>query len=208
MRQRPYPETIPVLASFWLKAVFERGYGLRRWKQLNSLLRRVLSQQRLDEFSRQAILDIQTWIQQAVLTTRELPPFPHPRLDGTCATLTSDRLPVFIRRLLNEWLPVEVARLLITESVPSLTQEDGMPVLAVGRALERLLVREYLSPGTLEMLLQPELFSPHYVYPADLEMLQDVVLSLLGRTSAPLPSVMPATLLCVSPEAPLPSAAT
>src|SRR5690348_1039218 len=100
MRQRPYPETIPVLASFWLKAVFERGYGLRRWKQLNSLLRRALSQQRLDEFSRQAILDIQTWIPQTVLTTREPPPFTHPRLDGICVTLTSDQLPVFIRRLL------------------------------------------------------------------------------------------------------------
>ena len=110
--------------------------------------------------------------------------------------MTSERLTAFIVRLLNEWLPAEVARLLIDESESAAIQDSGIPVQAIGSAIERLLVREHLSRGTLEMLLEPELLSPEYVYPADLEILRDVVLSMLGRTAAPIPSVMPATLLC------------
>jgi hypothetical protein len=97
---------------------------------------------------------------------------------------------------LNEWLPVEAARFPIG---------GGIPALAIGRALEALLVREHLSPRALEMLLQPELFSPHDVYPAYAEILQDVVLSLLGRTWAPPQSVMPASLLCVASDSRLPA---
>jgi hypothetical protein len=120
------------------------------------------------------------------------------------APLNSEWLAPYIGRLLNEWLPVEVARLLVNESESTVPQY-GIPVLTIGRALERLLVRERLSPQTLEMLLHPELLSPQYVYPADAEILRDVVLSLLGRIWVPPPSVMPATLLCVAPGSPLPA---
>jgi hypothetical protein len=107
-------------------------------------------------------------------------------------------------RLLNEWLPVEVARLLVNEDA-SLPADSGIPALAIGRALEGLLVREHLSPRALEMLLQPEPFSPRSVYTAEAEILQDVILFLLGRMS-PFPrSVMPATLLCVAPDSLLPA---
>jgi hypothetical protein len=74
----------------------------------------------------------------------------------------------------------------------------------IGRALEGLLVRERLSPRALEMLLQPQLFSPRYVYPADAEISQDVILFLLGRKWASPGSVMPAELLCVAPDSLLP----
>jgi hypothetical protein len=53
------------------------------------------------------------------------------------------------------------------------------------------------------MLLQPELFSPKYVYPADGEILQDVILFLLGRMSASPRSVMPASLICVAADSQL-----
>jgi hypothetical protein len=196
MRQRRYPETIPVLASYWLKTVYASGYGHRHWKKLNRLVKRSLGEQLPNAPSRQAIVNIQTWIQQTALLTRQPSRPQSPRSERICATLDSDLLQPYINRLLNEWLPVEAARLPIG---------GGIPALATGRALEGLLVRERLSPRALEMLLQPELFSPHDVYPADAEILQDVVLSVLGRTWAPPQSVMPAALLCVASDSRLPA---
>jgi hypothetical protein len=192
MRQRRYPETIPVLASYWLRTVYASGYGRRHWKKLHRLLKRALGDLP-DAPSRQAIEDIQTWIQQTVFLTRQPPQPKSPRSERICATLSSDLLQPYINRLLNE---VQAARFPI---------DGGIPALAIGRALEGLLVRERLSPRALEMLLQPELFSPHDVYPADAEILQDVVLSLLGRTWAPPQSVMPAAVLCVASDSRLPA---
>src|SRR6516225_343121 len=63
IRQRLYPETLPVLAFYRLKTVSARGYGSRQWKELNRLLKRTLGQQPLDEPSCQAMVDIQAWIQ-------------------------------------------------------------------------------------------------------------------------------------------------
>jgi hypothetical protein len=40
----------------------------------------------------------------------------------------------------------------------------------------------------LELLLEVEWFSPKYTYPAHVEILLDVVLTLLGRTTAPAPT--------------------
>ena len=203
LRQRLYPETIPVLTSYWLKTVCASGYERRRWRELDGLLRSALGEQLPNDSSRQAIIDVQAWIQQTVLLAGRTPRFLPPRLDPVRSSLTSERLAAYIGRLLNEWLPGELARLLVNESESSIPQDDGIPVLAIGEALERLLVREHLSPATLEMVLQPELHSPQCVYPADAEILRDVVLWLLGRTWAPRPSVMPATLLCVAPGSPL-----
>src|SRR6185369_17820076 len=112
-------------------------------------------------------------------------------------TPKSEQLEPYIRRLLNPWLVAEVACLLINQSESGVPQDGGIPVLAIATSLERLLLRDRLSPGTLEMLLQPDLVSPRDVYPADAEILTDVVLALLGRTWAPTPPVMPATLLGV-----------
>ena len=39
IRQRQYPESIPVLASYWLKTVYASGYTLRQWNELNPLLK-------------------------------------------------------------------------------------------------------------------------------------------------------------------------
>jgi hypothetical protein len=205
LRQRLYPETLPVLASYWLKTVSASGYGRRQWKELNGLLKRALSEQFLDGPSRQAIVDLQTWIQQTLLLTGQAPRPKPPRSERICATLSSDLLQPYINRLLNEWLPVEVAHLLVDEDASSLPADGGIPAMAIGRALEGLLVRERLSPRALEMLLQPEPFSPRCVYTAEAEILQDVVLSLLGRTWASPRSVMPATLLCVAPDSLLPT---
>jgi hypothetical protein len=47
MRQRLYPETIPVLASYWLKTVYAAGHERAWWKELNDLLRQVLREELL-----------------------------------------------------------------------------------------------------------------------------------------------------------------
>lgn len=204
MRGRFYPETIPVLASFWLKTVVARGYGLRQWKQIDRLLNKALSDQRLTEFARRGIIDIRSWIERAILLTGQAPHRPSGQSDGARVTLSSERLAPYAARLLNQWLPIELARMLVKENVFPFAEGDAVPVLAIGSALEALLVRERLAPSAVEALLQPDLLSPHDIYPADAEMLQDVALSLLGRTSAPPPSVMPAALLCIPADSPLP----
>jgi len=203
MHHRLYPETTPALASYWLKTVYSGGYSVRRWKELDRLLELALAEP-LPDPSRDALIDIRNWIQETIVVADQKPASVTPRLQPVRASFSSEQLTAYIVRLLNEWLPVEVARLLVQES-ESTVEQDGIPVLAIGKALERLLVREHLSQATLEMLLEPELLSPGYVYPADMEILRDVVLSLLGRTWAPISSVMPATLLCVAPDSHLPA---
>jgi hypothetical protein len=199
-RQRRYPETLPVLAYYWLKTLHTSGYGPRQWKNLSRFLRLALGEQLPDSPSHQAIVSVQTRIQQTVFS-RKQPTRPEVmRSEHICGTLSSDLLAPYVRRLLNEWLPAEAVRLLVNENGSTRPSDGGIPPLVIGRALEGLLVRERLSPRALEMLLQPELFSPHYVYPADAEILQDVILFLLGRIWASPWSVMPAEVLCVTPD--------
>jgi hypothetical protein len=199
MRQRYYPETIPVLASYWLKTVYASGYTRRQWNELNHLLKPPIGEDLLDRASREVISDIQKWIAESIIRngwTRECqapPPGPvRPPFD-------CERLAPYVARLLNEWVPVEVARMSLKESeceIPS----GGIPVLVFGSALERLLAREHLSRGTLEMLVEPGKISPEYVYPAEAEILRDVALSLLGRTQVPAPNVLPAVPLYWAPQ--------
>ena len=195
VRQRLYPETIPVLASFWLKTVYWNGYTRRQWRELDKLLKTTsLTGTPVAEHWQQAVADIRNWIRGSADQPKE------PQSDwraslGRRSALAPEALAAYTVRLLNEWLPLEVARLLVREP------ESGIPVLTIGRALERLLLRDRLSSTTLEALLNPNLLSAQLAYPADLEMLRDVVLFLLGRTVGRAPVSLPATLLAVTPEA-------
>jgi hypothetical protein len=204
MHQRWYPETSPVLVSYWLKTVYCRGYELRWWKKLLAALRQAVAEEFASSAaSRRALVELQTWIEQTVLSAGAPPQAESPRMEAARNHLDPERLAPYVARLLNEWLPVEVARLLVDESESPMWQEGGIPVLATAKALERLLVRERLSMRTLEMLLERGLLGPQLVYPADAEILRDVVLALLGRTEGPAPPVMPATLLAVAAESAL-----
>lgn len=203
MRQRQYPETIPVLASYWLKTICVAGHNRAWWKRLNHLMKKVLREPSFSVPSRDALTDIQNWIEQSGVLTHDTPDAPPPRLEPFRPNPRSEWLGPYIARLLNEWLPAEVAHMLVNDS-DSIPLSNASSVLAAGKALERLLVREHLTPQTLEMLLQPELFSPWYIYPAHAEMLRDVVLFLLGRTCSPPLPVMPATLLGVVAGSALP----
>jgi hypothetical protein len=204
MRQRLYPETIPVLAAYWLRTVYGARHERAWWKELNDLLRQVLREQLLDNPCREALIDIQSWVQETGLRSGKMPGAPASKLEPLRANPKPEHLAPYLRRLLNQWLLAEVARLLVNGSESGIPQDGGIPVIAIATSLERLLLRDRLSPGTLELLLQPDLVSPRDVYPAHAEILADVVLSLLGRTWAPTPRVMPATLLGVAAGSPHP----
>ncbi len=208
LRQRQYPETIPVLASYWLKTVYRSGYTRHEWKGLNDLLKHAIGGDlvegpALDRASLGALREIQNWIEDTIFPNGRSSHSPPPRSVGPVRPgLPSDRLAPYIIRLLNEWLPAEVARMPAGES-ESEVQSSGIPVLVFGKALEHLLVREHLSPETLEMLAAPGGISLEHVYPADTEILRDVALSLLGRTQAPAPNVLPAAPLYGAPQSSL-----
>lgn len=205
MSRRCYPETIPVLASYWLKTVYDSGRTRDWWKDLDSCVAHALKEETLGVPAVEALREIQAWIHQMGFhcdtargdVPKRITPFrPDPR---------PEYLASYVYRLLNEWLWQEVSWLLVNERESFPAADGGIPVLAVGKALERLLVRESLSPAGLEMLLQPQLLATRWTYPAEMEILQDVVLSLLGRTSSPGLPVMPAQLLAVAEGSPFPA---
>lgn len=204
MRRRLYPETIPVLVSYWLKSVYARGHKRSWWKELNGLLTETLRDPQWSGTARESLSEVRTWIQQGGVLSGKTAPGRPSRVEPYRTNVRPERLGPYIGRLLNRWLSAEVAGMLVEENDLAPEPAGGIPVLAIGKAIERLLVRERLSPGTLEMLLDPALLSPRYIYPADAEMLRDVVLALLGRTEAPEPPVMPAVVLGVAAGAPLP----
>jgi hypothetical protein len=202
VRRRFYPETTPVLASYWLKTVYWSGYTRDEWRELDRLLKRSLAgDDPVSEPWRQAVDDIRGWIKSADRRNGK-PSGPDPRAGLVRRpTLSSATLAPYLIRLLNTWLPQEVARMLVAEPQVDGPEAAGVPVLAIGKALERLLLRERLSADTLEALLNPELVSARFIYPADLEMLRDVILFLLGQTAAITPAVLPATFLGTSRDA-------
>jgi hypothetical protein len=204
IRQRQYPESSPILASYWLKTVYRSGYTLRQWNELNHLLKLSMSRGLIDSSppdraSLEIISEIQHWIEETIVRRGQTPQSPAPTREPVRPALDSERLRPYILRLVNEWVPVEVARMSAGES-ESEALSCGIPVLVFGSALERLLAREHLSPETLEMLVEPKGISLEHVYPADLEILRDVALSLVGRTRAPAPNVLPAAPLYGGPQ--------
>ncbi len=202
MRQRLYPESMQVLTSYWLRTVRAGAYQAAEWRALDHLFQQAIADPRtLATPAVQSLATLREWIGQIRHIDRQPSLRSQPSF-GPARQVSSDSLVPYLFRLLNEWLPVEVAHLLVNATEEGPTQ-SGIPVVVVARAVERLLLREHLSRATLESMLFPGLLSPRFFYPADSEILQDVVLFLLGQTGAPAPARMPAALLCVSPDAPL-----
>jgi hypothetical protein len=139
--------------------------------------------------------DIQAWVRQSVLLRQKVPEAKPPLVPPYRPDMMPDQAAPYLFRALNEWLPAEVARLLTAEGELGGSDEGGMPVLAVAKVLERMLLLEHFSPNSLELFLEAGRFSPKYFYPADIEILRDVVLRLLGRTAAPDPHILPAIVV-------------
>ena len=200
MHRRLYPETVHVLAFYWLKTIGLQRYQPAEWDALDQLLQEAAAGQSISvPQAVQCIADLREWIPQFRHGNGQ--PSRQPMTEPT-REVNSNALPLYLFRLLNEWLPVEVAHLLVSEP-PERSDESGNPVIVVARAIERLLLREHLSRATQESMLLPGLLSPRFVYPADFEILQDVLLFVLGRTGASAPAKLPAALLWVAADAPL-----
>ena len=200
MRHRLYPETVPVLASYWLKTVYWGGYARDQWRELDRLLKRSLAGDLgLGGSCLASLADIHGWIKERGKADK--PPASDPRASLVRRpALSQEVLVPYTVRLLNEWVPMEVARMLVGASGEEDADSSGIPVLAVGKALEHMLLRERLSVTTLEALLNPELVSSRLAYPADQEVLRDVILFVLGRTAGITPAVLPAVLLSAVQE--------
>jgi hypothetical protein len=199
MRGRLYPESMRVLGLYWLKTVREHGYGREEWNVLDRLLSSELQAHDASSPTGQALANLRTLVEGARRLNR-----PGTYSLSEQPAISSGVLAPYIVRLLNEWLPVEVSRLLIEESEEDSDEpEAGIPAIAKARAIERLFLRERISGPTLEALLEPGLMSPRFIDPFDYEILRDVVLYLLGRTDAPAPPVLPAELLLIAPGASL-----
>jgi len=195
LRQRLYRESVPVLASWWLRTVFYTGHNRIWWGELDAAIGKVLRKQSLDATGAEAIGDIQTWVRHAILSRRKAPEVRPLLAPPFRADLGPGEAAPYLSRVLNEWLPAEVARLLTSEPEFAGSNESGMPSLTIATALERLLLHERFSPASLELLLEAGWFSPVDAYPAHLEIFRDVVLALLGRTAAPAPLILPAVHL-------------
>jgi hypothetical protein len=196
-----YPASLQVTAYYWLRTVCGSGYERRAWRILEKLIEKLRDS--TPEWGSLAD-DLRNWVRTASSADRDGPKAEGASKETNRSNLQSEVLAPYIARLLNEWLPLEVSRLLIEEDHFG-PEDGGIPAFAKARAMERLLVRERLSAGTLQALLQTGFLSPRFVYPADVEVLRDVVLFLLGRTEAPTARVLPAALLCVAPDTPLDS---
>jgi len=192
---RSYRESVPVLVSWWLKTVYFAGHNRVWWVELDRSIGKVLRKQPLEPSAAEAIRDLQTWVRQSILARHKVPEAQALLAPPFRPDLTPGQAAPVLTRVLNEWLPAEVARRLTTETEFTGSDEGGIPALTVAKVLERLLLREHYSPASLELLLEAGWDSPRYAYPADVEIFHDVVLALLGRTAAPPPPVLPATAL-------------
>jgi hypothetical protein len=192
MRQRLYRESVPVLASWWLKTVYYAGHNRMWWDELDTAIGRVLRNHSLDATAEEAITDIQSWVRRAILPWHKAPDVQPLLTRPFRPDLTPDEAGWYLSRVLSEWLPGEVAWLLTTEAEFAGSNEIGMPALTIATVLERLLLREHFSPTSLELLFETEWLAPKYAYPAHIEIFRDLVLALLGRTTAPAAPILPA----------------
>lgn len=202
MRHRFYPETLPALASCWLKTICAANHNRAWWTKLRDGMDRALRDQSFESFPRAVLISTREWIERAVLAGADAPPGAQ-RAEPPFRPAPPESLVPYVCRVLNEWLPKELA-LLLYEEEDAGAPGEGIPVLARAKALDRLLVRERLSPETLDTFLNCQTLSPKLVYPADAEILRDVALAHLGRVSAPPLSPLPAELLGVTGDSTLP----
>jgi hypothetical protein len=194
IRKRLYAESVPVLASWWLKTVYYAGHNRVWWDELDLAIGEVL-RRHPPGTTAETIRDIQVWVRQAILPHQRAPKVQPLLSPPFRPDLTPDQAAPYLSRVLNQWLPAEIARMLTSEAGFAGPDKSDMPALAIATALERLLLREHHSPASLELLLEAAWLSPKYAYPADVEIFSDVVLALLGRTAAPDPPMLPATHL-------------
>jgi len=195
MRRRHYPETTQALALYWLKTIREKGYSRDEWEALNKMVLTEVYKHERGSAVDLALADLQRWTWAASELNR-----PRRPRRGTPPREKSDDVIPYAMRLLNEWAPVEISRLLIEEAeADDDDSENGIPAIAKARAIERILLRDRVSNECLEALLHPGTLSPRFFYPGDFEILQDVALYLLGRTEVPALPVLPAALLAVAP---------
>src|SRR5215467_3523067 len=141
MRARQYPKSLQTLAFYWLRTVIASGYDPQEWREICRLLSQIPP---LDPAWSQTATDLQNWVRQMTYPDPEAQQPAPVRLERIASHLNPEMLAPYICRLLNEWLPREIARLLVDEpgmslETPSMEPAD-IPASVTARAIERLLV--------------------------------------------------------------------
>src|SRR5215831_6611663 len=111
IEQRLYPESMPVLASWWLKTVYYAGHNRAWWDELDSSIKRFMARD-ARAATADPIREIQEWARQAVLAQRKVPAAQPLLSPPFRPDLTPGEAASYLSRVLNEWLPAEVARVL------------------------------------------------------------------------------------------------
>src|SRR3954466_283146 len=91
IRARLYPETIPVLASYWLKTVYSAGHNLVWWSQLDAAI-----QSEQPSGAAQALADIHSYIRHEILDKRRAPAPRPPSAPPFRPDLTPDQAVAFV----------------------------------------------------------------------------------------------------------------
>src|SRR5437660_1742816 len=139
MERRLYPETTQALALYWLKTLWNKGYTRDEWRRLDDLLEERLASDPGPDCRRQAFTELRTWIGDACHEAGQTSQGNgHSALEPQRSPLDAEALVPYVVRLMNEWLPVELARLLIADEEAGEEPDSGIPAVATGRALERL----------------------------------------------------------------------
>jgi len=73
IRQRLYPETVPVLASYWLKTVYSAGHNLAWWSELYKGIDQILQKQSFDSVAVESLRNVQSWVRQEILSKSRAP---------------------------------------------------------------------------------------------------------------------------------------
>lgn len=192
LRRQLYPETARVAGYYWLRTVYESGYGPLEWLALNAALERELA---APEFHIAATLsEMRECLQAELLHRTSVPAAPAAfRSRQSRPPLPDRELRIYFIKLLNEWLPRELAsRLLESGEGENTGDRAGIPALEAARTMEALIVRDRVSTEDFDAVLDDGFFSPASVYPGDYELLRDVVLCLTGRMDSPPLPILPA----------------
>src|SRR5215469_2008025 len=106
VHRRLYAESVPALASWWLRTVYYARHNRVWWNELDSAIEEFLRRQ-TSGAAAETIRDVQLWVRQAILPQQRLPRVQPLLRPPFRPDLTTDQAAPYLSRVLNEWLPAE-----------------------------------------------------------------------------------------------------
>ena len=111
-----------------------RNHNRAWWDELDRSIKKFVARDACG-VKADTIREIQDWSRQAILTQRKLPTVQPLLRPPFRPDLTPGEAAPYLARVLNEWLPAEVARVLTGEAEFGGPMESGIPAVTVAIAL-------------------------------------------------------------------------